>query len=247
MPATVDPHETREVLIESEGPRLFGDLIVPSGASGIVIFADGSGSSRINPRNRRVAEQLRLGGRLGTLLLDLLTPEEELEEIRTQHHRFDIELLSERVKSATDWLLRRPEAMGIPLCYLGASTGAAAALVAAAQRPRAVAAVVSRGGRPDLAGEWLGHVRTPTLLLVGGDDIEVMRLNQQALQQMPGGTAKQLVSVPGASHLFEEPGALDLVARHAEEWFTVHLAPSVAPAIATGAASDAAPTRGSSS
>jgi dienelactone hydrolase len=188
----------------------------------VVLFAHGSGSSRHSPRNRFVARALRQAG-LGTLLLDLLTPLEEAEDAHTAHLRFDIALLARRLLAATDWLEKHVD---LPIGYFGASTGGGAALVAAAERPE-VAAVVSRGGRPDLAGPALPHVHAPTLLIVGGRDYQVIELNQWALQRL-GGREKQLVIVPGATHLFEEPGALDEVARLAAEWFVQHLAPAPA-------------------
>ncbi|MFL5734592.1 MAG: dienelactone hydrolase family protein [Chloroflexia bacterium] len=209
-----------ELAIPAGGAPLEGNLAVPHGARGIVLFAHGSGSSRHSPRNRYVAEVLRESG-LGTLLVDLLTPEEERAEARTGHLRFDIGLLAERLGEITDWLKQRPETAQLPLGYFGASTGAGAALVAAAQRPEVVKAVVSRGGRPDLAREALRQVRAPTLLIVGGNDIPVIALNQQALVEIPG--EKRLVIVPGATHLFEEPGALDEVAVLASEWFVRYL------------------------
>lgn len=200
--------------------RLDGDLDVAGPAAGIVIFAHGSGSSRHSPRNRSVAGRLRDRG-LGTLLFDLLTADEERVDLVTREYRFDIPLLAERLVGATRWLIASrpgPTAVG----YFGASTGAAAALVAAAEEPEAVRAVVSRGGRPDLAGDALGRVRAPTLLLVGGRDPDVLDLNSAALRRLD--CEKSLVVVPGATHLFEEPGALDAVAHHAAGWFARHLA-----------------------
>jgi dienelactone hydrolase len=199
---------------------LEGDLTVPAGAKGAILFAHGSGSSRHSPRNRYVAGVLQKAG-LATLLLDLLTPTEEEEDALSGHLRFDIGFLADRLLSATDWLRSRPETQSLPLGYFGASTGAGAALVAAAERPDVIGAVVSRGGRPDLAGPVLGRVRAPTLLIVGGADEPVIGLNERALRQLPG--EKQLVIVPGATHLFPEPGALEEVARLAREWFTSHL------------------------
>ncbi|HEX5386583.1 MAG TPA: dienelactone hydrolase family protein [Gemmatimonadales bacterium] len=206
----------RTVEIEAAGARLEADLAVPSGAIGLVAFAHGSGSSRHSTRNRYVAEVLRSGG-LATLLMDLLTREEERVDERTGHLRFDIQLLASRLVGATDWLAHDPETRGLRLGYFGASTGAAAALVAAAIRPRAVAAVVSRGGRPDLAGAALPRVRAPTLLLVGSLDVPVIRLNETALRELRAHA--QLEIVPGASHLFEEPGTLARVAELATTWF----------------------------
>jgi putative phosphoribosyl transferase len=205
----------RIVSFESRGARLEGMLAEPDDAQAIVLFAHGTGSSRFSPRNRFVADELN-GAGLATLLIDLLTPEEEHAERVTRHLRFDIGLLAERLLAATD-----AEQSGLPLGYFGASTGAAAALVAAAERPKRVGAVVSRGGRPDLAGEALGRVLAPTLLIVGGDDRLVLELNREAMEQL--GAERELEIVPGATHLFEEPGALERVAELARDWFTRHL------------------------
>jgi putative phosphoribosyl transferase len=199
---------------------LDGDLGLPDGARGIVLFAHGSGSSRLSPRNRHVARLLNEAG-LATLLVDLLTPEEEAFDARTARLRFDIDLLAERLVEVTDWLGDRAETRGLRLGYFGASTGAAAALVAAAARPQVVHALVSRGGRPDLAGPALPLVRAPTLLIVGGEDVAVIELNRRALAQLR--TEADLAIVPGATHLFEEPGALDEVARLARQWFERYL------------------------
>jgi putative phosphoribosyl transferase len=196
--------------------RLAGHLAALPGASGIVLFAHGSGSSRFSPRNVYVADVLENAG-LATLLMDLLTPAEEREDERTARLRFDIALLGERLIGAVDWLATNGETAGLPVALFGASTGAAAALIAAAARPERVAVVVSRGGRPDLAGRALAEVRAPTLLIVGGADTQVVELNQQALAQLT--CEKQLVLVPGATHLFEEPGALEQVAHLATRWF----------------------------
>jgi dienelactone hydrolase len=198
---------------------LEGDLVLLEHSAGVVAFAHGGGSGRHSPRNKLVASALNDAG-LGTLLVDLLTPEEEDADRYTGQHRFDIDLLARRVIAAVDWLPRGPAA-SLPIGLFGASTGAAAALVAAAARPDDVAAVVSRGGRPDLAGPVLHHVRAPTLLVVGGADEEVLELNRRALELLRG--EKQLVIVPGASHLFEEPGALERVATLAAEWFSRYL------------------------
>ena len=189
--------------------RLEGALSVPRGVQGVVLFAHGSGSSRHSPRNKFVAEALQ-GGRLGTLLIDLLTEEEELER-RTRHLRFDIDMLARRLVGAVDWLAGHPDTRGLSIGLFGASMGAGAALVAAAERPEAVSAVVSRGGRPDLAGASLERVRVPTLLIVGGLDSVVVDLNRQVFERLT--KVKDLEVVPGASHLFEEPGMLDEVAR----------------------------------
>jgi dienelactone hydrolase len=207
----------------SAGPvELEGNLVVPEGARGIVLFAHGSGSSRHSPRNRYVARVLREAG-LATLLIDLLTPDEEEVDLRTAHLRFDIGLLAERLVGATDWLKENPATRSLRIGYFGASTGAGAALVAAAERPRDVGAIVSRGGRPDLAGEALSRVLAPTLLIVGGDDVPVIGMNERAMARMSA--EKRLEIVPGATHLFEEPGALEAIARLATRWFVRHLAP----------------------
>jgi pimeloyl-ACP methyl ester carboxylesterase len=200
---------------------LEGDLGVPDGAAGVVLFAHGSGSGRHSSRNRFVAARLREAG-LATLLIDLLTEAEEQIDERTAHLRFDIGLLAERLAGALDWLAHDGRTAGLPVGLFGASTGGGAALVAAAQRPDRVAAVVSRGGRPDLAGDDLPTVQCPTLLIVGGMDGVVIDLNESALTQL-GCKVKELVIVPGASHLFEEPGKLEEVARLASEWFARYL------------------------
>lgn len=204
------------------GATLHGDLALPEAPRGVVAFAHGSGSSRHSPRNRRVAATLREAG-LATLLLDLLTPAEgEIDDV-TRELRFDIPLLAERTVAAVDHLASDPATAGLPIGLFGASTGAAAALVAAAERPERVAAVVSRGGRPDLAGAALGRVRAPTLLVVGGEDRAVLGLNEDAMRRL-GGPARVHV-LPGATHLFEEPGALDEVAALAADWFRRRLRP----------------------
>jgi putative phosphoribosyl transferase len=202
---------------------LEGDLSLPAGAHGVVLFAHGSGSSRHSPRNRYVAQVLLEGG-LATLLIDLLTSEEEAIDERTARLRFDIGLLAERLVAATDWLAQQPETRHLRVGYFGASTGGGAALVAAAERPDAVGAVVSRGGRPDLAGPALARVRAPTLLIVGGQDLPVIEMNRAALGQLRA--EQRLEIVPGATHLFEEPGALEEVARLARDWFQRYLAPA---------------------
>jgi dienelactone hydrolase len=199
---------------------LDADLAGPDSPVAVVAFAHGSGSSRHSPRNREVATVLQEAG-LATLLADLLTPEEEQADLRTGHLRFDIGLLSDRLVAISDWLAEEPTTSALPIGFFGASTGGAAALVAAARRPQGVSAVVSRGGRPDLAGADLGAVRAPTLLIVGGRDDVVLGLNQQALSELRG--EKRLEVVPGASHLFEEPGALQTVAGLARGWFLDHL------------------------
>ena len=217
---TSHPATARAVMITVEGAALAGNLSIPTDARGIVVFAHGSGSSRNSPRNRFVADTLRAAG-LATLLMDLLTEAEEAEDVRTLALRFDIGLLARRLASATDWLAQQPDVSALPVGYFGASTGAGAALVAAAERPDAVAAVVSRGGRPDLAGQSLGSVRAPTLLIVGGADEPVIEMNRDALRQMSALTHLEII--PGATHLFEEPGALEQVATLARAWFAHYL------------------------
>ena len=214
-------HGERVVCVPAGTVFLEGDLVLPSDPRGIVLFAHGSGSSRHSPRNRFVARSLQEAG-LATLLLDLLTQEEEAVDDRTAQLRFDIQLLAERLVGATGWLRRERETANLSIGYFGASTGAGAALVAAAHLPEAIAAVVSRGGRPDLAGQALPLVRCPTLLIVGGDDTQVIRLNRKAFDQLSC-TDKQLQIVPGATHLFEEPGTLEGVARLAGDWFGRYL------------------------
>jgi dienelactone hydrolase len=201
--------------------KLEGNLVIPDAATGIVLFAHGSGSSRHSPRNRYVAGILQNAG-LATLLIDLLTSEEEEIDLRTRHLRFDIGLLASRLVGATDWLTQNPNTSQLKVGYFGASTGGGAALVAAAQRPETVKAVVSRGGRPDLAGAALPYVKAPTLLIVGGYDLPVIAMNEDALEQLR--SQKRLEIIPRATHLFEEPGALEEVARLASEWFTHYLA-----------------------
>jgi len=213
------PVRDEDVVVQTGGVRLVGHLTVPEVCSGLVVFAHGSGSSRHSPRNRFVAAVLNSAG-LGTLLVDLLTPDEEFERRAV----FDIELLADRLRAVTQWLEAQPEARGSRICYFGASTGAGAALWAAAEPGSSVAAVVSRGGRPDLAGPKLSQVRAPTLLIVGGHDEVVLELNREAQTQMKCET--QLAVVPGATHLFEEPGALEEVAALAGDWLLSHLSPT---------------------
>lgn len=213
--------QTRLVQVPTAGVQLEGDLRIPASPRGLVAFAHGSGSSRFSRRNQFVAEALNRGD-LATLLIDLLTREEERIDQRTAEFRFDIPLLADRLVGLADWLATQPELKNLPLGLFGASTGAAAALIAAAQRPQRVGAVVSRGGRPDLAGAALRDVECPTLLIVGGADEPVIDLNRQALSALRG--VRELVIVPGATHLFEEPGALEQVAAHAQNWFHRHLA-----------------------
>lgn len=212
--------EERVVRVAVGAVTLEGNMVAPPGARGVVLFAHGSGSSRHSPRNRYVAGVLQEAG-LATLLVDLLTQQEEQVDVRTAHLRFDIGMLAERLAGATDWLAQQPETANLRVGYFGASTGGGAALVAAAERPEAVAAVVSRGGRPDLAGPALPRVSAPTLLLVGGNDPIVIELNEQAKALMRGEV--QLTIVPGASHLFEELGTLEEVARLACDWFLRYL------------------------
>jgi len=211
---------TTATLFPTAGTELEGDLTLPPGAHGIVLFAHGSGSSRHSPRNRQVAAELT-GRGLGTLLVDLLTHAEEVDDARTRDLRFDIGLLADRLIGLVDWLAEHPETRSLPVGLFGASTGAAAALVAAAARPADVHAVVSRGGRPDLAGPALVQVAAPTLLIVGERDLPVLELNDQARAAMT--VAAELRVVPGATHLFEEPGALEIVAEEAGTWFATHL------------------------
>ena len=208
------------VQIPSNGLTLQGDLTIPESARGIVLFAHGSGSSRLSPRNRYVARELQKAG-LATLLMDLLTREEEEIDAHTAALRFDIELLASRLLQATQWVTSQQNTASLRIGYFGASTGAAAALVAAAEIPDLVAAIVSRGGRPDLAGEALRRVLAPTLLIVGGNDWTVLELNRKAFAELPG--EKRLEIVPGASHLFEEPGALETVAKLARNWFVLYM------------------------
>jgi putative phosphoribosyl transferase len=208
------------VLIPVGAVQLQGNLTLPEQARGVVLFAHGSGSSRLSPRNRFVAQVLVEAG-LATLLMDLLTADEERIDRQTAHLRFDIGLLAARLLGATDWLRSQPATQALGLGYFGASTGAAAALAAAAQRPDDVRAIVSRGGRPDLAREALGLVRAPTLLIVGGNDAPVIEMNREAMRLMNAET--QLHIIPGATHLFEEPGALEEVARLARDWFLRYL------------------------
>lgn len=210
-------NQTRTVVIPARSVSLTGDLTVPPEATGMVVFAHGSGSSRLSPRNRQVAAALHESG-LATLLFDLLTPEEEAVDAVTHRLRFDINLLSIRLADVTDWLMSNADTRSMRVGYFGASTGGAAALVAAALRPKAVHAVVSRGGRPDLAGRFLPLVQAPTLLIVGSGDPAVLALNEEALRKM-NAAKTHLAIVSGATHLFEEPGALEEVCRLARRWF----------------------------
>src|SRR5258706_4533030 len=212
---------SNEVRIPVDGRELGGELVV-AGES-VILFAHGSGSGRHSPRNQYVARVLHEAG-LGTLLFDLLTAEEEQEEYFTRHLRFNIDLLAERLIAATRWLEKQEMPTHVRIGYFGSSTGAAAALVAAAELPNRIGAVVSRGGRPDLATTRLSHVTAPTLLIVGGDDTGVIELNEQAYGRLR--CKKELQLVPGATHLFKEPRTLDKVARLASDWFSIHLEPN---------------------
>jgi len=218
----VEAHRSERLIQVRVGAvTLEGDLQVPADAPGIVLFAHGSGSSRHSPRNRFVAGVLQDGG-LATLLIDLLTQDEERIDARTAHLRFDIGLLAGRLTGAAVWLKQQPDTRDLPIGCFGASTGGGAAFLTAAQHPDLVDAVVSRGGRPDLAGPALPRVKTPTLLIVGGEDTPVIRMNEEAFAQLR--CEKRLEIVPGATHLFEEPGTLEQVARLARDWFSHYLA-----------------------
>lgn len=215
-------HQSSQEVRIPVGPTwLYGDLVMPEAARGLVLFAHGSGSGRHSARNRQVAASLQRAG-LGTLLFDLLTVYEEQEELHSAMHRFNIGLLTERMQTVTLWVLQQPGLWELPLGYFGASTGSAAALIAAARMDGRIAAVVSRGGRPDLAGAALPAISAPTLLIVGGLDKQVLTLNMEALEHLQ--CIKRLSIVPGAGHLFEEPGALQEVSRLACEWFSLHIA-----------------------
>jgi dienelactone hydrolase len=220
-----------EVRVDSAGVALDGTLALGNSGdarpSGVVLFAHGSGSSRYSPRNRFVAQVLRDAG-FATLLLDLLTPLEEVVDNRTRALRFDLELLAERLVGAIDWLENEHETRGLPVGLFGASTGGGAALMAAARRVERTDAVVSRGGRPDLAGAALERVHAPTLLIVGGNDWQVIDLNERAMARMTGDVRLEIVS--GATHLFEEPGTLEAVARLARDWFLGHIGSELHPA-----------------
>jgi putative phosphoribosyl transferase len=217
---------TTEVQISAGSSVLPGNLTIPESATALVLFAHGSGSSRHSPRNQFVSRTLNAAG-LGTLLFDLLTPDEESIDMYTREHRFNIGLLAERLMHATTWAKRNDETRNLQIGYFGSSTGGAAALVAAAENPQEVGAVVSRGGRPDLAGDALPKVQAPTLLIVGGNDDIVIELNEMARDRMR--CEVKLEIVPGATHLFEEPGALEKVAQLATDWFVSHLGGKVAP------------------
>jgi dienelactone hydrolase len=213
-------NKAREVSVNMEDVALEANLVIPEGATSIVAFAHGSGSSRFSPRNRAVASTLNEGG-LATLLMDLLTSDEQQVDQRTAHLRFDIGLLAERVAGTVDWLTEQAETRDLDVGLFGASTGAAAALVAASQRPERVGAVVSRGGRPDLAGDALPNVKSPVLMIVGGRDTPVIGMNEDAAEKLT--IEHQIEIVPGATHLFEEPGALKKVAELARDWFNKQL------------------------
>ena len=216
------PPQTTPVRVPIGDQWLLGDLGMPARPQGIVLFAHGSGSSRHSTRNQYVARSLERRG-LATLLIDLLTPREEAIDERTTQYRFDIEMLADRLAVVVDWLRQRPETASLPIGLFGASTGGGAALMAAAARPDTIAAVVSRGGRPDLAGAALPHVASPTLLIVGGLDTQVIRMNRDAMRQMRAEVTLEIV--PGATHLFEEPGTLERVADLAGNWFAERLRP----------------------
>lgn len=208
------------ITIQAGAVTLEGNLQVPEGAKGIVLFAHGSGSSRFSPRNNHVAEFFNQAG-LATLLFDLLTADEDAIDIHTTEFRFNIPMLAERLVATTDWLKQQPKISELNIGYFGSSTGAAAALIAAAERPEVTQAVVSRGGRPDLAGDALPKVKAPTLLIIGALDGVVIELNREAEEQMTAPTETKII--PGATHLFEEPGTLDQVTRAACDWFKQHL------------------------
>ncbi|MBD3182449.1 alpha/beta hydrolase [Candidatus Poribacteria bacterium] len=212
--------ETDLIQISLDSVTLEGSLNIPEGAQGLVLFAHGSGSSRKSPRNRFVAEELGKGN-LGTLLFDLLTSDEESIDIMTREIRFDIDLLSERLIGATKWVMDQPATQELKIGYFGSSTGAAAALIGAANLPDVISAVVSRGGRPDMAEGFLNKVKAPTLLIVGGNDYHVIKLNEQAIDRLS--SEKKMEIVPGATHLFEEPGKLEQVAQLARHWFQTYL------------------------
>jgi putative phosphoribosyl transferase len=216
---SLDEQKQQTMTAPSTNAILEGNLIIPKAAGGIVVFAHGSGSSRHSPRNQYVAQVLNNAG-LATFLTDLLTREEEEVDIKTRQHRFNIELLSKRLVTVTDWMTQNPDTQKLFVGYFGASTGAAAALVAAAERDNIISAIVSRGGRPDLAGsEALKNVQAPTLFIVGEKDVQVIGMNENAMKQLDKVEKKKLKIVPGATHLFEEPGTLEEVARLARGWF----------------------------
>ncbi len=213
-------NQEKAVKIPAGKATINGNLTIPPKSKGIVLFAHGSGSGRFSPRNMQVAREINTAG-IATLLIDLLTEEEEAKDEFTGEFRFDIPLLAQRLIYATEWLTKNPNTENLAVGYFGASTGAAAALIAAAKLHEQIKAVVSRGGRPDLAGDYLPSVKAPTLLIVGGDDLEVIQLNREALEQLR--SEKKLTIVPGATHLFEEPGKLEQVAKLAIDWFSKNL------------------------
>lgn len=223
MPRLQEARE-EQVEIPFDHFRLNGGLIIPTNAVGVVLFAHGSGSSRHSPRNQYVARTLREHG-VGTLLFDLLTPLEEEEERFTRHLRFDIRLLAQRLLGATNWFHK--EDPNLLIGYFGSSTGGTAALIADSESQVPIGAIVSRGGRPDLAGDALPRVKAPTLLIVGGNDTAIIEMNQEAYARMT--CPKELRLIPGATHLFEEPGSLERVAEMAAEWFQLHFAPVIGP------------------
>lgn len=214
------PYRASEISIETNSVKLKGDLVIPNQARGIVLFAHGSGSSRFSPRNRHVAQLLQQS-RFATLLIDLLTAREEKIDRLTKQLRFNIGLLAERLVDSTKWLQQNPNTENLKIGYFGASTGSAAALMAAADYSEAVSAIVSRGGRPDLAGSAITRVKAPTLLIVGEKDLSTKEINRQAFYRLP--TEKEMVIIPEATHLFEEPGALDEVTRFTSQWFNRYL------------------------
>jgi len=216
-------NQTSEVIVEAGEDQLGGNLTIPAGSTAIVLFVHGSGSSRFSSRNRFVAETLNNAG-LATLLFDLLTDEEEDIDRFTREYRFDIPLLARRLVAAIDWVKNLESTKALRIGLFGSSTGAAAALIGSTERPKEVGAVVSRGGRPDLAGDYLHNVQAPTLLIVGGNDSVVIQLNEEAARQL--NTKHQIEIIPGATHLFEEPGTLEQVANFASDWFVNHLVTS---------------------
>ncbi len=222
-PLQTQPNAEAVVKVSTGSVVVEGNLGIPAGAQGLVLFAHSSGSSRHSQRNRYMAQILHEGG-LATLLIDLLTAEEEAIDMQTRHLRFEIGLLAERLIGTTDWLAQNSATKNLQIGYFGSSTGAAAALVAAAQRPQVVRSVVSRGGRPDLAEPALPQVQAPTLLIVGGNDLSIISMNRMALEQLR--IPKRLTIIPGATHLFEEPGALEEVALLARDWFQRFLNPA---------------------
>ncbi len=222
MKSALAPVERKAIGVPAGKVELAADLALPHEARGIVLFAHGSGSSRKSPRNRHVADVLNRGA-VASILIDLLTGDEEQLDAQTAELRFDIDLLTGRLTAITDWIGAQHDLKNLALGYFGASTGAAGALAAAAARPEAVDAVVSRGGRPDLAGHALNRVHAPCLFIVGGDDSVVLDLNRDAIASLPRDTERRLEIIPGATHLFEEPGALDRVAELARDWLRLHL------------------------